>query len=113
MNSSTAKRAFTSILSAISLVVSVSAATAAAMEKVIIFYAGSLTVPLARIEKEFEAANPHINIQREGGGTTKMARMIAELGKPVGIMASADYKVIDKTLIPAKALRPPDCQSAG
>ena len=32
-----------------------------------------------------------------------MARMIAELGKPADIMASADYKVIDKALIPAMA----------
>ncbi len=72
-------------------------------EKVIVFHAGSLTVPLERIEKDFEAANPGIDIIRESGGSTKLARMIAELGKPADIMASADFKVIDKTLIPAKA----------
>ena len=76
---------------------------AAAGQKVIIFHAGSLTVPLAEIEKQFEAANPGIDILREGGGSTKMARMISELNKPVDIMASADFKVIDKTLIPNKA----------
>nr|WP_231717251.1 tungstate ABC transporter substrate-binding protein WtpA [Desulfosarcina ovata] len=76
---------------------------AIAMEKVIVFHAGSLTVPLAQIEKDFEAANPGIDVLREAGGSTKMARMISELGKPADIMASADYKVIDKTLIPAKA----------
>jgi len=103
MNPSNSKRAFLSILIAIFLVISVHAATAAAMEKVIIFHAGSLTVPLARIEKDFEAANPGIDILREAGGSTKMARMISELGKPADIMASADYKVIDKTLIPGKA----------
>jgi molybdate/tungstate transport system substrate-binding protein len=73
---------------------------AGAAEKVIVFHAGSLTVPLAEIEKNFEAANPGIDILREGGGSTKMARMISELNKPCDIMASADYKVIDKTLIP-------------
>ena len=73
---------------------------AIAAEKVIIFHAGSLTVPLAEIEKRFEAANPGIDILREGGGSTKMARMISELNKPCDIMASADFKVIDKTLIP-------------
>ncbi|MFO7714421.1 tungstate ABC transporter substrate-binding protein WtpA [Desulfosarcina sp.] len=103
MNPSNSKCAFSSLLSAIFLVVSVHAATAAAMEKVIIFHAGSLTVPLARIEKDFEAANPGIDILREAGGSTKMARMISELGKPADIMASADYKVIDKTLIPGQA----------
>jgi len=72
-------------------------------EKVIIFHAGSLAVPLAIIEKDFEAANPGIDVQRESGGSTKMARMISELGKPADIMASADFKVIDRTLIPGHA----------
>lgn len=68
--------------------------------KVIVFHAGSLTVPLAKIEKDFEAKYPNIDILREAGGSTKMARMISELGKPADIMASADYKVIDNNLIP-------------
>jgi molybdate/tungstate transport system substrate-binding protein len=101
MHSSILKRLFLQILTAIVLVFSVNAATAA--EKVIIFHAGSLTVPLAKIEKDFEAANPGIDILREAGGSTKMARMISELGKPADIMASADFKVIDKTLIPGHA----------
>ena len=50
-----------------------------AAEPVIIFHAGSLTVPLAEIEKRFEAAHPDIDIRREAGGSTKMARMISEL----------------------------------
>ena len=68
--------------------------------KVIIFHAGSLTVPLAEMEKRFEAEHPGVDILREGGGSTKMARMISEVGKPADIMASADYKVIDNNLIP-------------
>ena len=67
---------------------------------VIIFHAGSLTVPLAKMEKEFEAKHPGVDVKREAGGSTKMARMISELGKPADIMASADYMVIDKSLIP-------------
>ena len=35
---------------------------------------------VAKIEKDFEAANPGIDILREAGGSTKMARMITELG---------------------------------
>ena len=73
---------------------------ATAGEKVIIFHAGSLTVPLAEMEKAFEAKYPKIDILREGGGSTKMARMISEVGKPADIMVSADFTVIDKTLIP-------------
>jgi molybdate/tungstate transport system substrate-binding protein len=70
---------------------------------VIVFHAGSLTVPFAEMEKKFEARYPKVNILREAGGSTKMARMISELNKPADIMASADFAVIDKTLIPAKA----------
>jgi len=76
---------------------------AAAGEKVVIFHAGSLTVPFVEIEKRFEAMHPQIDVLREAGGSTKMARMISELGKPADIMASADYAVIDKTLIPKNA----------
>ena len=67
---------------------------------VIIFHAGSLTVPLAKMEKKFEAKYPGVDVKREAGGSTKMARMISELGKPADIMASADYMVINKSLIP-------------
>ena len=70
---------------------------------VIIFHAGSLTVPFAEMEKVFESNNPGVDILREAGGSTKMARMISEVGKPADIMASADFAVIDKTLIPAFA----------
>jgi molybdate/tungstate transport system substrate-binding protein len=79
------------------------AGTAQAKEKVIIFHAGSLTVPLAKIEADFEALHPDIDIEREAGGSTKMARMISEMGKPADIMASADFTVIDKSLIPQHA----------
>jgi len=85
------------------MAVFLTAGLAAAKEAVIIFHAGSLTVPLAQIEKDFEAQNPDLDIQREAGGSTKMARMISELHKPADIMASADYKVIEKTLMPTYA----------
>ena len=74
-----------------------------AKEKVIIFHAGSLTVPFAAMEKAFEAKHPNIDILREAGGSTKMARMISELSKPADIMASADFMVIKKNLIPKHA----------
>lgn len=84
----------------VSILLALATLPATAAEKIIIFHAGSLTVPLAEIEKRFEAAHPGIDVLREAGGSTKMARMISELNKPADIMASADYKVIDKALIP-------------
>ena len=78
---------------------------AAAAERVLtIFHAGSLSIPLAAMEKEFEKSHPGVDVQREPGGSTKCARKIVDLKKPCDIMASADYKVIDKLLLPAYGL---------
>lgn len=68
--------------------------------KLKVFHAGSLTVPFVAIEKAFEAKYPEVDVLREAGGSTKMARLISEVGKAADIMASADYKVIDNNLIP-------------
>jgi len=78
-------------------------ALAAPSGKLIIFHAGSLSVPFAAMEKAFEAKYPAVDVLREAGGSTKMARLISEVGKPADLMASADYTVIDKNLIPQKA----------
>ena len=75
-------------------------AAARSLTKVIIFHAGSLTVPLAAMEKAFEASHPDIDILREAGGSRKCARKITDLDKPCDIMASADFSVIDRMLIP-------------
>jgi molybdate/tungstate transport system substrate-binding protein len=71
--------------------------------RMVIFHAGSLSVPFAAIEKQFEARYPQVDVLREAGGSTKMARLISEVGKAADIMASADYKVIDKSLVPDHA----------
>ena len=71
--------------------------------RVIVFHAGSLSVPLMEIEKAFEKTYPDIDVLRESGGSTKMARMITEVGKPADVYISADYSIIDSLLIPAHA----------
>lgn len=76
---------------------------AAEKENVIIYHAGSLSVPFAKMEQNFENQHPAIDIVRKAGGSTKMARLISDQNDPADIMASADYAVIDKSLIPAKA----------
>ena len=67
---------------------------------VTIFHAGSLSVPFEAMEKAFEEMHPAVDIQREAAGSQACARKITDLGKECDIMASADYKVIDKLLIP-------------
>jgi molybdate/tungstate transport system substrate-binding protein len=71
--------------------------------KLVIYHAGSLAVPFATIEKGFEKKYPGIDVVRTSGGSTKMARLISEKGAQADIMGSADFKVIDKTLIPTHA----------
>ena len=66
----------------------------------IIFHAGSLSVPFKEAAESFEQLHPSVNIKREVSGSVECARKISDLGRDCDIMASADYKVIDKFLIP-------------
>ena len=68
--------------------------------KLIIFHAGSLTIPFKKISKAFTQKYPNITIQSEGAGSRTCARKITDLNKPCDIMASADYTVIENLLIP-------------
>jgi molybdate/tungstate transport system substrate-binding protein len=67
---------------------------------IIIFHAGSLSVPLKQLSDVYEKKNPGIKILRESAGSLVCARKITELGKPCDIIASADYFVINELLIP-------------
>ena len=89
-----------SLICLFSLLLTAFTAQASDKEQLIIFHAGSLSVPFKTIEKQFEAKYPNINVLRQSGGSTKMARLISEQGKPADLMASADYVVINKNLIP-------------
>ena len=74
-----------------------------AKESIIIFHAGSLSVPFGEIEKVFEAKYPQYDVKREPAGSRACARKITDIGKPADVMASADYKVIDNLMIPKNA----------
>ena len=67
---------------------------------IIIFHAGSLSVPVKKLNEAFEKANPGVRILSEAAGSLACARKVTELGKPCDIILSADYFVIDKMLIP-------------
>ncbi len=69
----------------------------------VIFHAGSLSVPLKEISAAFMKEYPKANVLLEAAGSVECARKITELKKPCDVMASADYKVIDKLLIPEYA----------
>jgi len=77
----------------------VSTQTAFAKKRIIVFHAGSLSVPFSKIAKTFEKKYPNYTVIREASGSRTAARKIADLHKPCDVMASADYTVINNLLI--------------
>ena len=69
----------------------------------VIFHAGSLSVPLREVSAEFMKANPHITVRAEAAGSRDCARKISDLNKPCDVMASADYTVVENLLMPDHA----------
>jgi len=67
--------------------------------KLIIFHAGSLSVPFRQISEEFNRHYPKVKIFREAAGSRMCARKISDLHRRCDIIASADYTVIDTLLI--------------
>jgi molybdate/tungstate transport system substrate-binding protein len=68
--------------------------------ELIIFHAGSLSVPFHQLADTFMKENPEVKLLLEGAGSTECARKISELKKPCDIIASSDYTVIRDLLIP-------------
>jgi molybdate/tungstate transport system substrate-binding protein len=69
-------------------------------KELIIFHAGSLSVPMKQIAQEYEKRNPDTKIYLESSGSLVCARKVTELKKPCDIVASSDYFVINELLIP-------------
>ncbi|WP_457596415.1 tungstate ABC transporter substrate-binding protein WtpA [Hydrogenimonas sp.] len=67
---------------------------------VIVFHAGSLSVPFAKIEAAFEAKYPRYDVVREAAGSRACARKITDLHKKADVMASADYTVVENLMMP-------------
>lgn len=71
--------------------------------ELVIFHAGSLSVPFAEIAAAFMEAHPGVTIRAEAAGSRTCARKISDLGRACDVMASADYEVIETLLIPDHA----------
>ncbi len=71
--------------------------------ELILFHAGSLTVPVDHLKAAFHEIYPNIEVKTQAGGSRAIAREVAELGKPADILMSADYVVIENLLIPDHA----------
>jgi len=68
--------------------------------QLVIFHAGSLSVPFDEIADAFMKEHPSVTILREIDASRTCARKISDLHKRCDVFASADYTVIDYLLIP-------------
>jgi len=71
--------------------------------ELVIFHAGSLTVPVDNLKTAFNDIYPDVEVKTVAGGSRKIARLVAETGQKADILMSADYTVIDTLLIPDHA----------
>ena len=69
-------------------------------ETLILFHAGSLSVPVEKLTEAFQAEHPGVSFQTESAGSRTSARKISELGRQADVLLSADYTVIDTLLMP-------------
>lgn len=74
--------------------------TDTAKNELIIFHAGSLSVPFRQISAEFQKEHPDIVIKAEASGSRIAARKICDLGRNCDVLGSADYKVVEDLLMP-------------
>ncbi len=77
--------------------------TSAENRQLIIFHAGSLTVPFQGIIDGFKLEHPGVEVLKEIAGSRDCARKISELHQPCDVFASADFEVIDELLVPTFA----------
>jgi len=71
--------------------------------KLIVFHAGSLSVPFEEFEREFEITHPSVDVQREARGSVDTIRKVTELGREADVIGSADYTLIEKMMFPEHA----------
>lgn len=67
-----------------------------------VLFAGSLIIPFAQVEKEFEATHPGIDVNMEGHGSIQAIRIVGDLHEQADVVITADYQLIPMLLYQAK-----------
>lgn len=63
-----------------------------------VLFAGSLIIPFAQLEEEFEAAHPDIDVYMEGHGSIQAVRIVGDLHEQADVVISADHRLIPMLL---------------
>ena len=66
----------------------------------VIFHAGSLTIPVQHLTEAFHSRHPGVSFTTEAAGSRTTARKVSELDRQADLVMSADYQVIENLLIP-------------
>jgi molybdate/tungstate transport system substrate-binding protein len=69
----------------------------------IVFHAGSLSVPFRELSTLFEERHPGVTVKAEAAGSRDCARKVSDLGRECDVLGSADYAVIENLLMPEHA----------
>lgn len=71
--------------------------------QLVLFHAGSLSVPVKQMCVDFKKENPDVEILTEISGSVDCARKITDLNRSCDLILVSDYKVIDEMLVPEHA----------
>ena len=69
-------------------------------QQLVIFHAGSLSVPVKQITEAYQQEHPEVVFLTEAAGSVASIRKITDLHRDCDILLSADYSIIDKMMIP-------------
>ncbi len=68
-----------------------------------VFLAGSLTGPFEKLKAKFEEKYPNTEVLLEPAGSVDVIKKVTETRKPADVVASADYALIPKNMVPSDA----------
>lgn len=68
--------------------------------ELIVFHAGSLSVPFRDLSELFTHGHPNVSVKAEAAGSRDTARKVSDLGRRCDVLGSADYKVVENLLMP-------------
>jgi len=67
--------------------------------ELVVFCAGSLTIPLERLKDAYEKLNPNVEVILEPSGSLEAVRKVTDLGRRCDVLALADYRLISMYLM--------------
>ncbi|MFO7617338.1 MAG: substrate-binding domain-containing protein [Bacteroidales bacterium] len=68
-------------------------------ETLVVYHAGSLSVPMKNLADAFRLENPGVVFKMEAAGSIHCIRKITELNQPCDVLAVADFSLVDELMM--------------